>query len=124
MTLSELLEELKQIDPETELEISDITLNLDQWSAPYKDDIIQGRIQRACERRGWTWCIYKQTPEEKKSHCAEISKITPGYDGDCYNQYHESCIAGKEADTAAEALLAAYIAAVKEERRSTALAEE
>ena len=83
----------------------------------YKHDIIQGRIQRACERRGWTWCIYKQTPEEKKSHYAEISEIGPGYDGDYYNQYHESCIAEKEADTAAEALLAAYIAAVKGKKR-------
>jgi len=53
----------------------------------------------------------------KTSHYAEISEIGPGYDGDYYNQYHESCIAGKEADTAAEALLAAYIAAVKEEKR-------
>jgi hypothetical protein len=136
MTLAELLKELKGIDPETADDIGDIvnvisiksdgSFTLDAY---YPDFIIQGSIQQACERRGWTWCIYKQTPEEKKSHCAEISKITPGYDGDCYNQYHESCIAGKEADTAAEALLAAYIlaayiAAVKEEKRSTALAEE
>lgn len=34
-----------------------------------------------------------------------------------YEQYHEFCIASVEGDSPAEALLAAYIAAVKEGRR-------
>lgn len=110
MTLSELLEKLKVVDPEIELEISDITLNLDQWSRPYEADIIQGCIQRACERRGWE---------------IEQNYRTRGRDGDLpknmryyavvtswYNDVHTYRGMG---GTSASALLAAYIAAVKEE---------
>jgi len=140
MTISELLEELMRLDHETwEIIECGIPLKpLDQYFTfgygkktayqcrdaylpvlQMEKEValvwIQDCLQRACEKRGWTWCIYKQTPEEKHSHYAEINKIIPGYDGDCYNQYHESCIAWKEADTPAEALLTAYIAAVKKE---------
>ena len=113
MTLSELLEELKGIDPETELEISDITLNLDQWSAPYKDVIIQCGIQRACERRGWGLVI-------------ERSKDSGPYEWSAYTGHEEPPGAFRAAyswgiryygGSAAEALLAAYVAAIKEEKR-------
>ncbi|MFA5434194.1 MAG: hypothetical protein WC319_15220, partial [Candidatus Paceibacterota bacterium] len=43
----------------------------------------------------------------------EICEIGPGYDGDYYNQYHESGITWKEANSPAEALLGAYITAIK-----------
>ena len=106
MTLSELLEELKATDPENELEISDITLNLDQWSAPYKDDIIQGRIQRACERRGWPVVLsFDCDPDHPHTWVAEI----------CDGWALLGMAVGHESPS--EALLAAYVAAVKEEKR-------
>ena len=124
MTLSELLEELKAADPETAEDIGDVvnvisiksdgSFTLDAY---YPDFIIQGCIQRACERRGWTWRVFKQTPDNEKSHCGEIGEVAPGYEGDYYEQYHEYCIASVEGNSAAEALLAAYVAAVKEEKR-------
>ena len=120
MTLAALLKELKGIDPDTADDIGDIVNVISIMSngsfssdAYYPDFIIQGCIQRACERREWTWNICKQTPEEEKSHYAEICEIGPGYDGDYYNQYHESGITWKEANSPAEALLGAYITAIK-----------
>ena len=113
MTLSELLEDLKQVDPKTWNDI-DLSLSfLINENSTSGHALIQGCIQRACESRGWTWNICKQTPEHEKSHSAYISEVAPGYDGDCHNQYHEYCIAEKEANFSAEALLATYIAAVK-----------
>lgn len=120
MTLAALLKELKGIDPDTTDDIGDIVNVISIMSngsfssdAYYPDFIIQGCIQRACEKREWTWNICKQTPEEEKSHYAEICEIGPGYDGDYYNQYHESGITWKEANSPAEALLGAYITAIK-----------
>ena len=113
MTLTELLEELKQVDPETYRKwFNDYdVLGLDQWQL----DSLQGCIQRACEKRKWTWCISKQPPDEKNSHYADISKIVSGYDGDYWHEDHESCITWEDANSPAEALLAAYVAAVKKE---------
>ena len=135
MTISELLDELKQVDPITYKEISiSFAWAEIQWAElypeyeddrphlpvniainEYESDLIQGCIQRACEKREWTWCIYKQTPEEKNSHYADISKIVSGYDGDYWHEDHESCITWEDANSPAEALLAAYVAAVKKE---------
>ena len=113
MTLSELLEDLKQVDPKTWNDI-DLSLSfLINENSTSGHALIQGCIQRACESQGWTWNICKQTPEEEKSHYAEICEIGPGYDGDYYNQYHESGITWKEANSPAEALLGAYITAIK-----------
>jgi hypothetical protein len=138
MTLSELLEELMGLDPETwdaivrgiplkpfcqyftfdrcgqiAHQYQDVYLPFSQMERDVALLWLQGRIQRACEKQGWTWSVYKQTPGEEKSHYAEISEIGPGYDGDYYNQYHESCITWKEANSPAEALLGAYITAIK-----------
>lgn len=118
MTLAALLEELKAVDADTEFDISEWCCQLRTiTTCDLGQALIQNSIQRACERRGWTWKVFKQTTDNEKSHCGEIGKVAPGYDGDYYEQYHEYCIASIEADYAAEALLAAYIAAVKEEKR-------
>ncbi|MFA5409879.1 MAG: hypothetical protein WC343_13990 [Bacilli bacterium] len=124
MTLSELLVELKAVDPETVDDIGDIVNVISILSdgsfildAYYPDFIIQGCIQRACERRGWTWVVFKQTPDNEKSHCGEIGEVAPGYDREITMSNHEYCTASVEMDSAAEALLAAYVAAVKEEKR-------
>jgi len=117
MTLAALLAELKEVDVKVYDDISH--LELIGWQQPRNQamDHLQGCIQRACERREWTWKVFKQTPDNEKSHCGEIGKVAPGYEGDYYEQYHEYCIASIEADSAAEALMAAYIAAVKEDKR-------
>ena len=124
MTLSELLEELKAADPETAEDIGDVVNVVSILSdgsfildAYYPDFIIQGCIQRACERRGWTWVVFKQTPDNEKSHCGEIGEVAPGYDREITMSNHEYCMASVEMGSAAEALLAAYVAAVKEEKR-------
>ena len=123
MTLSELLEELKQVDPETyealrnyPLYVSgDEALSVDLPSSRNQtlcEDAIQGCIQRACERRGWE---------------IDQNYRTRGRDGDLpknmryyavvtswYNDVHTYRGMG---NSVTEALLAAYIAAVKKEKR-------
>ena len=111
MTLSELLEELKEVDPKLYDDISH--LELIGWQQPRNQamDHLQGCIQRACERRGWEM---------------EQNYRTKGRDGDLpknmryyavvtswYNDVHTYHGMG---NSATKALLAAYIAAVKEEK--------
>jgi hypothetical protein len=124
MTLAALLEELRGADPEQSEKLQcwiGRTRQFMNLEVPLECDLaqalIQASIQRACERRGWTWRVFRQTPDHEKSHCGEIGEIAPGYYGDSREQCHEYCIASIEADSAAEALLAAYIAAVKEEEK-------
>lgn len=111
MTLTELLEELKQVDPETYRKwFNDYDiLGLDQWQL----DSLQGCIQRACERRGWGLVI-------------ERSKDSGPYEWSAYTGHEEPPGAFRAAyswgiryygGSAAEALLAAYIAAVKGKKR-------
>ena len=125
MTLAVLLEELRGADPEQSEKLQcwiGRTRQFMNLEVPLECDLaqalIQNSIQRACEMRGWTWRVFKQTPDYEKSHCGEIGKVAPGYEGDYYEQYHEYCIASIEADSTAEALLAAYIAAVRGEEEA------
>ena len=96
MTLSELLEELKVADPETYEEISH--LEFVGWHQPRNQalDHLQGCIQRACEKRGWCFMVC--------NHIADVSTEKDIYDSEIH-------------DYPAEALLATYIAAVKEEKQ-------
>ena len=113
MTLSELLEELKAVDPETAEDIGDVvnvisiksdgSFTLDAY---YPDFIIQGCIQRACERRGWPVVLsFDCDPDHPHTWVAEI----------CDGWALLGMAVGHESP--AEALLAAYVAAVKEEKR-------
>ena len=119
MTLAALLEELKEVDVKVydDIEVSRRPTEEFTWydldadesihvsfgeavgritrDSPQYQDIIQGCIQRACERRGW-FVIQTQT----NGHSAKISN----FDGGPIT---------KVGDSAAEALLAAYIAAVR-----------
>ena len=119
MTLSELLVELKAVDPDTADDIGDIVNVISIMSngsfssdAYYPDFIIQGCIQRACDRRGWE---------------IDQNYRTRGRDGDLpknmryyavvtswYNDVHTYRGMGV---TSASALLSAYIAAVKGKKR-------
>ena len=113
MTLSELLEELKRADSETYEEVSD--LEFIGWHQPRNQalDHLQGCIQRAIERREWDlrqdqWIIKQDGPNDVH-HYATIEKgiAETGepfeYEGRGKSQ--------------AEALLAAYIAAVRGEAK-------
>ena len=107
MTLPDLLEELKVADPETYEEIVG-------WHQPRNQalDHLQGCIQRACERRGWE---------------IEQNYRTRGRDGDLpKNMRHYAVVTSWDNDvhtyrgmgnSATKALLAAYIAAVKGEKK-------
>ena len=123
MTLSELLEELKQVDPETYEALRNypiycsggetLTVNLlDSRNQILVADAIQGCIQRACERHGWE---------------IEQNYRTRGRDGNLpKNMRHYAVITSWDKDvhtyrgmggTSASALLSAYIAAVKGKKR-------
>jgi len=124
MTLSELLEELKQVDPETyealrnyPLYVSgDEALSVDLPGSRNQtlcEDAIQGCIQRACERREWDlrrdqW-IVKQNGPNDVHHYATIEKGIAET-----GQPFEYEGRGK---SQAEAILAAYVVAAKEEKR-------
>ena len=104
MTLPELLDELKQVDPETYRKwFNDYdVLGLDQWQL----DSLQDCIQRACERRGWPLVLsFDCDPGHQKTW---VAKICDGW-----------TLLGLSAGHAspAEALLAAYIAAVRAEAK-------
>lgn len=110
MTLSELLEELKEVDPKLYDDISH--LELVGWQQPRNQamDHLQGSIQRAIERR----VDYRA----EKGHETWGMILEMGRDGP------EAWIWGSNGversgygDSPAEALLAAYVAAIKEEKR-------
>jgi len=123
MTLFELLKELRWVDRDVYETLRNypiycsvgeaLTVNLlDSSNQILVEDAIQGCIQRACERRGWE---------------IDQNYRTRGRDGDLpknmryyavvtswYNDVHTYRGMG---NSATKALLAAYIAAVKEEKR-------
>jgi hypothetical protein len=96
MTLAALLEVLKEVDAKTYDDISH--LELIGWQQPRNQamDHLQGCIQRACEKRGWCFMVC--------NHIADVSTEKDIYDSETH-------------DYPAEALLAAYVAAVKEATR-------
>ena len=116
MTPSEHLGELKGIDPETyealrnyPIYCSDdeaLTVNLlESRNNILVMDALQGCIQRACERRGWPFHVAYYPPEGPNAPYYQ-AYIWPALK--CHTA---------QADSAAEALLAAYIAAVKKEAK-------
>ena len=103
MTLSELLEELKEVDPKLYDDISH--LELIGWQQPRNQamDHLQGGIQRACEKQELFYGQFSMS--HPGPYSADIT--------DANNVDHHWFGVG---DSPAEALLAAYIAAVKEEK--------
>lgn len=113
MTLAALLEDLKEVDAKIYDDISH--LELIGWQQPRNQamDHLQGCIQRACERREWHWLVCMDCWREGE-YRAEMSIISES----CISDMVEiTTIAMKWGDSAAEALLAAYIAAVREEAK-------
>ena len=112
MTLEALLEELKEVDAKTYDDISH--LELIGWQQPRNQamDHLQGCIQRACERREWHWTIMKDPYQD--GYRAEIAVVSESHLSDhiCIDDLAIKC-----ATSPAEALLAAYIAAVREEAK-------
>lgn len=120
MTLSELLEGLKGVDPETADDIGDIVNVISILSdgsfssdAYYPDFIIQGCLQRACERRGWPLILsFDCDPDHPQTWVAEICDGKGALLGMAVG--HES---------PSDALLAAYVAAVKEAKEMIPILE-
>ena len=105
MTLAALLEELREVDPGEwdNLTMWNVNKELPETS-PLSMFIIQGCIQRACERRVWFYGQFSMA--HPGPFCADVT--------DSNNVDHYGSGIG---DSAAEALLAAYIAAVREEEK-------
>ena len=122
MTLSELLKELRWVDRDVYETLRNypiycsvgeaLTVNLlDSSNQILVEDAIQGSIQRACERYGWE---------------LEQNYRTRGQNGDLpKNIRHYAVVTSWDNDvhtyrgmgnSATKALLAAYVAAVKEEK--------
>jgi hypothetical protein len=120
MTLAALLEELKEVDAEQSEKLQcgmGRTRQAMNFEMPLECDLaqalIQNSIQRACERREWHWLVCMDCWREGE-YRAEISIISES----CISDMVEiTTIAMKWGDTAAEALLAAYIAAVRGEAK-------
>jgi hypothetical protein len=113
MTLAALLEELKEVDKHTHRKLSFLVPCIgfdDDINDQYDQYIVQGSIQRACERREWHWTIMKDPYQD--GYRAEIAVVSESHLSDhiCIDDLAIKC-----ATSPAEALLAAYIAAVKEE---------
>lgn len=120
MTLAALLEELKEVDAEQSEKLQcwiGRTRQFMNLEVPLECDLaqalIQGCIQQACERRGWDlrqdqWVVNLDSTDEVYYYSAIVTGISetgrsPEYEGRGKSQ--------------AEALLAAYIAAVKKEAK-------
>ena len=103
MTLAALLEELRKIDPLVYVNSDPDMLELEDINMA---DVLQGCIQRACERRGWPVVLsFDCDPDHPQTWVAEICD---GWALLGMAVRHES---------PSEALLAAYVAAIKEEKR-------
>lgn len=87
MSLKSLLDTLQKVDPDTYENICD--LDFVEWK-----DHIQGCIQRACKKRGWSFCVLNDM--------ADVSTKDAIYDSTEYG-------------SPAEALLSAYIVAIQAE---------
>lgn len=87
MSLKSLLDTLQKVDPDTYKNICD--LDFVEWK-----DHIQGCIQRACKKRGWSFCVLNDM--------ADVSTKDAIYDSTEYG-------------SPAEALLSAYIVAIQAE---------
>ncbi|HNR59462.1 MAG TPA: hypothetical protein PKJ51_13485 [Methanothrix sp.] len=112
MTLPDLLEELKVADPETYEEISH--LEFVGWHQPRNLalDHLQGCIQRACERYGWELEQNYRTRGRNGVLPKNIRHyaVVTSWDNDVHTYRGMG-------NSATKALLAAYVAAVKEEKR-------
>lgn len=131
MSLTEDLARLKELDPATWQEINHVTQMISsvpitaRWwgdqlgsdgNKPIRENLalawLQWCLQEAIATRDrWTYSVFRIP--ESWNYCADVSRTAPGYDGDCWNEYHEYLLAEREADTPAAALLKAYIAALE-----------
>ncbi len=100
MTLQEDLDRLKKADPETWQAIYEKGFNSCNWP----EDLIQGEIQRACQKRKW----YAEIHFSELKAFARISRFV----GD-FQEVEE--IAMREGDSPAAAILSAYLEACEEQ---------
>lgn len=115
VTLAALLEELRVVDPEQSEKLQcwiGRTRQFMNLEVPLECDLaqalVQGSIQRACERQEWHWTIMKDPYQD--GYRAEIAVVSESHLSDhiCIDDLAIKC-----ATSPAEALLAAYIVAVR-----------
>ena len=108
MTLRPLLDELKRVDRPVwnQLVTWNVNLTLPETS-PLSLCIIQGVLQRACENREWHWTAMRDPYQA--GYRAEISVVSESHISD---RIFIEDIAIRGGASPAEALLAAYVAAV------------
>jgi len=121
MTLAALLEELKEVDAEQSEKLQcwiGRTRQVMNLEMPLECDLaqalIQNSIQRACERREWYAWKVGANPYLDQKYRATIGVICESHISD---HIVIDDIAVECGDSPAEALLAAYIAAVKMEAK-------
>lgn len=121
MTLAALLEELKEVDAEQSEKLQcwiGRTRQVMNLEMPLECDLaqalIQNSIQRACERREWYAWKVGANPYLDQKYRATIGVICESHISD---HIVIDDIAVECGDSPAEALLAAYIAAVREEAK-------
>ena len=123
MTLSELLKELRWVDRDVYETLRNypiycsvgeaLTVNLlDSSNQILVEDAIQGSIQRACERHGWELEQNYRTRVQNGDLPKNIRHyaVVTSWDNDVHTYRGMG-------NSATKALLAAYVAAVKEEKR-------
>lgn len=110
--ISELLQKLRPLDAPTYENICKWGLN---WNHPdeavLSEYIIQGEVQRAIAATELH--LLQSQYEDDGQYYAEISRIVPGYDGDCWNEKHLSLIAMGDGPSPCHALLSAYISCLE-----------
>ena len=101
--MKELLEELKTIDPAC---YDEIARGLGQVDIEYEEDIIQGACQRAVAAQKWEFRLGSAMMDESKKgfYCAIMHRVSSMW---------LDLVVSKEAASAAESILTAYIAARK-----------
>lgn len=99
--IEELLDRLKELDPETWSRVDKVLGLVVHPRSPLGHYIIQGVLQEAIAARGWTWQVQIWNTNNLKFH---IAYVVGG------GRQTES-----QAETPAEALLQAYIAALEGE---------
>jgi hypothetical protein len=104
------LQDPEKGDPETYQAINFFSKGLEGFDISenpnrlVRDDIIQGCIQRACEKHGWPIILaYDCDPDQPKTWEAEI----------CNGKENGLLGSSKGCDSPAGAILAAYLAAIK-----------
>jgi len=109
--IGKLLEKLRPLDRNLYDNLKLMQAALGRMDLLCADDVfgdhVQGEVQRAIAATELH--LLQSQYEDDGQYYAEISRIVPGYDGDCWNEKHLSLIAMGNGPSPCHALLACYI---------------